>query len=124
MKSAIDRKLGGRGVRRSESFHHDTQSRSVGDLSSPPSISLLRSELENNQMFLSRQQRGAEGVVSEEEDERRGGEEEVIVDESAEKKQQSMSKSRSMDFFKAKLLNIKNKAINNYSSNYNLNNHR
>ena len=72
---------------------------------------------------LIRQQRGTE-LVSEEEEER-GDEDEV--DERAEKKQQqqqSLNKSRSMDFFKAKLLNIKNKAINNNSSsNYNINNH-
>ena len=117
MKSAIDRKLGGRGVRRSESFHD--HSHSAGDLFSPP-ISLLKSELENNEMFLSRQKDAAE-VVSEEEDER-GGEVEV---ERHEKRQQSLNKSRSMDFFKAKLLNIKNKAINNnISNNYNINNHR
>ena len=72
-----------------------------------------------NSLF--RQQRGAE-LVSEEEEER-GDEDEV--DERAEKKQQqSLNKSRSKDFFKAKLLNIKNKAINNNSSsNYNINNH-
>ena len=72
---------------------------------------------------LIRQLRGTE-LVSEEEDER-GDEDEV--EERAEKKQQqqSLNKSRSMDFFKAKLLNIKNKAINNNSSsNYNINNHR
>ena len=122
MKSVIDRKLGGRGVRRSESLHHADHSRSVGDLySASPSISLLRSELESNEMFLSRQQRGAE-VVSEEEEER-GGEEEVNDERAEMKKQQSMNKSRSMDFFKAKLLNIKNRAINNHS-NYNINSHR
>ena len=118
MKSVVDRKLGGRGVRRSESFN---QTRSVGDLSSPP-ITLLKTELESNEMFLSRrQQRSAAEVVSEEEEER-GGEEEVNDERAEMKKQQSMNKSRSMDFFKAKLLNIKNKAINN--NNYNINNHR
>ena len=120
MKSVVDHKLGGRGVRRSESFN---QTRSVGDLSSPP-ITLLKTELESNEMFLSRrQQRSAAEVVSEEEEER-GGEQvyEVERTEKKQQQQQSMSKSRSMDFFKAKLLNIKNKAINN--NNYNINNHR
>ena len=107
MKSLIDRKIGG-GIRRSESFHH---SRSVGDLSSPPP--LLKSELEKNEMFLSRQRNAAGGASADEEEE----EEDEDGGRQEKKRQQSMNKSKSMDFLKAKLLNIKNKATaaNNYN---------